>query len=568
MKRILISILSCYLMMAACSQKEAISTQKRKKIDALLEGNQGSRPGYALGIVQNGELVYSMGYGKSNLDYDLPITDTTSFYIGSMAKQFTAAVLLILESEGKIDLNEPLRSYFKELPIYDNEITINHLIHHTSGIRETNSLQLFEGIDRKFEETFNTEDLIDLILKQKELNFNPGSEYRYSSGGYALLAKIIEMIENKPFRQSLEERIFYPLGMKNTFVSDNHNEVVPNRAVSYWPISGGKFERRSQLFDAYGDGGIITTVKDLAKWDGAFYKDVLGVPQFSKKMYQKYTLKNGDTIDYARALNVWNYKGAKVVQHNGGMLGFRVDMVRFPKYKTSIILLGNSAFLDPTGDALKIAEILLEDTFDFKIKEKPLKEKSAIQLTKKELTHKTGVYWTDQTNYWRRISISNDSLFLDGGNLNEKQYLIPISKNRFCVESNPNLYLDFEPAHKLRLQARSIVRTFRRFDPTPPSKIEEVEPYTGTYTSKELSSTYHIFKEENRLFLSINNKRDIQIFPQRQQGEVIWNGSKMLWIGFAEIKFDFGDKGIVQGFTIGDSRVSGVKFNKMITTKS
>ncbi|NHF59169.1 beta-lactamase family protein [Flavobacteriaceae bacterium TP-CH-4] len=567
MKRVL-NILGILILALPAFGQYSISKEKRKKIDSLLRQYDGNRPGYALGIVQNGALVHSKGYGKANLDYNIPITDSTAFYIGSMAKQFTAAALLILESEGKLDFKKSIKEYLPDFTTYNYEVTIEHLIHHTSGVRETNSLQLFQGIDGNFEEVFSTDDLYGLIKAQKELNFKPGSEHRYSSGGYAVLAKIIEKISGQSLRAFLEERVFEPLGMKDTFVCDNHNEVVPNRAVSYWPVDNGRFERRVQVFDAYGDGGIITTVEDLLKWDEAFYKDVLGVKNFAAKMYQKGILNNGSEIDYARALNVWEHKGQKVVQHNGGMLGFRVDMVRFPKQGTTIILLGNSAFLNPTGDALKIAEIILEGVFENETLDDNVVQENTqnINIPESISKERAGYYWTDQMNYYRRISFQNDSLFLDSGNYAQKQYLRPISQNEYLLHCSHGqtrlLFGTNDDQAPLAIYFGSTRRTFRKFDAAAPKNIQELAKYVGVYKSEELQTTYTFFKQQNKLFLGVNNKRPMQVYPAEPNSTVVWNGNEMLWIGFGEIKFDIDERRIVKGFAIGDQRVSGVSFER------
>lgn len=565
--KVIYSILTL-LIFISCSEEKSFSESEFEKVDEFLNQFEGNRPGYALGIIKDGKLIYSKGYGLANLDYGITISDSSAFYIGSMAKQFTAAALLILESEGKIDLNASVRDYLPEFPNYDQEITINNLIHHTSGIRETNSLQLFQGIDRKFEEPFHTDDLFNLVLAQKELNFLPGHEYRYSSGGYAVLAKIVEQISGHSFRDFARTKIFEPLDMTSTIVSDNHNEIIPNRADSYWPVSENKYERRSQVFDAYGDGGIITTVRDLAHWDKAFYADLLGVENFAEKMYQKSRLNNGDTIDYARALNVWEYNGQKVVQHNGGMLGFRVDMVRFPELSTTIILLGNSAYLDPTGDALKIAEILMNNSFKDKKPSDTEQETSTVKVPSYILSKFSGYYWTDQTNYFRRVTLQNDSLFLDSGNPDHKDYLIPISQKEFVVQGSiPSTRLRFNTDDAdLIINFGNLKRFFRKFDPSQPKSIDEIMSYLGVYTSEELKSSYQIFRENDVIFLEINKNEPRQIFPLQEESEMVWNGNKMLWIGFGELKFDFDENDNVQGFTIGDGRVSGVKFEKQAIT--
>lgn len=566
--KITFTILSFFVLLT-CSPDKSVDSSEFKKVDDFLSQFQGNRPGYGLGIVEKGKLTYSKGYGLANLEYNIPITDSSAFYIGSMAKQFTTAALLVLESKNKIDFNNPVQYYLPNFPTYNHEITINHLIHHTSGIRETNSLQLFQGIDRNFEEVFTTNDLVNLILRQNHLNFPPGEEYRYSSGGYAILAKIVEKVSGQTFRDFLHKTIFKPLQMTSTVVSDNHNEIVPNRVVSYWPIDKNKYERRSQVFNAYGDGGIITTVKDLAKWDRAFYTEALGVSNFAEKMYQKSNLNNQEINNYARALNVWEFKGQKVIQHNGGMLGFRVDMVRFPELETTIILLGNSAFLDPTGDALKIAEILLEESFEGEESIDKKIEAAATIIPHQILSDYTGSYWTDQLNYFNRITLQNDSLFIDGGNPDYKQFLIPITSKEFVLQnSHPKTHLHFNNKDSdLSIYYGKTQRNFRRFNPTPPQSLKDIEPYLGIYKSSELESKYEIFQHKQAVFLKVNKKEPRQIFPLDFNSEMVWNGTKMLWIGYAEIKFDMNDDETVNGFTIGDGRVSGVRFIKETTSK-
>ena len=555
-----------FLIILSCTNSK-MPNEDYKKIDTLFKYVNSNGPGYALGIVKNGELIYSKGYGIANLDYNIPLSDSSAFYIGSMAKQFTAAALLILESEEKLDFKKNVNDYLSDFPTYKYPITVEHLIHHISGIRETNSLQLFKGIDRKFEEVFTTEDLYELIVSQEGLNFQPGSEYRYSSGGYAVLAKIVEEISGMSFRSFLQKRIFTPLQMKNTFVSDNHNEITSNRVISYWPSSKNNWERRSLIFDAYGDGGIITTIKDLAKWDTAFYNDLLGVENFSEKMYQQGILNNNEEIEYARALQVRTYKGQKMITHNGGMLGFRVDMVRFPEQKTSIILLGNSAFLDPTGDALRVADILFKDVLtEEKISFNNADNTMPVSLSTDILKEKEGYYWTDEMNYFRRITFQNDSLFIDSGNSDYKTYLVPLGENEFYFQDDLSTRLFFtitdSENYDLTIKYHKLERNFRLFNPEPPVRADELTSYQGIYKSEELKSTYKIFEKDGVLSLQINNNDPVQIFPTIRNG-VVWNGKEMLWIGFGEIKFKFNSQKNVIGLTIGDQRVSGVPFKKI-----
>ncbi|MEO1805508.1 MAG: serine hydrolase, partial [Bacteroidota bacterium] len=281
--------------MALIPASEQYTRSKEDQVTQLLKAyNYDTVPGLALGIIKHGELIFAKGYGSANLDYEIPNTPNSRFYIGSMAKQFTGAALVKLSSEGKIDFHAPIQTYLPDFPVYDHPITVQHIIHHTSGIRGTSSMQLIAGIEKNFEEYFSANMQYEMIKAQKSLNFIPGSEYRYSSGGYIILAKVVEAISGISFREYLNIHFFQPLGMDQTFVIDDHQEVVKDRVISYFPTHSGEFKRRSMIFDGMGDGSILTTVSDLAKWDRAFYEDaLLHIPQFAARMYEVGILNSG-----------------------------------------------------------------------------------------------------------------------------------------------------------------------------------------------------------------------------------------------------------------------------------
>ena len=532
------------------------------RMDQLFESYQSlDNPGYVVGIIQNGKLIYKKGFGSANLDYNIPLTDTSMFYIGSMAKQFTAAALLVLEAKGLLDIQKPVRHYLPDFPEYGDTIKVYHLIHHTSGIRETNSLQLFQGIDLKFEAVFDTDDLYQLVLQQKALNFKPGTEYRYSSGGYAVLAKIIEKISGQSLRSFLHDHIFGPLNMTKTFVCDNHNEIIPNRVVSYWPV-GKQYERRSLVFDAYGDGGIMTCLVDLIKWDQIFYKGWPELPNFAEQMYEKGILNNGTAINYANALNVWEYQGKKVVQHNGGMLGFRVDLVRFPDQRFSVIALANMAFSNPTRKALEIAEWYFPK-IPSKV-EVPMEENnlSDLKIDTLLLKNREGVYWSDDINKWCRLSYEKGGLFLDYGDLSQRKKMQFLSQDTLKLGENTIVFSQNKGSFIMKLSKGGNLLTYHSFDPTPPSSFAEVEKLVGSYYSSELDATYQFYHKDNTFQLKINDNDPIELFPIPESSRVIWNSKRMVWIGFAELKFDENEKGQIVGFRIGDGRVKNVPFKK------
>lgn len=544
------------LAFAACNIQNK-QEQLDLKIDALFE-DYVDGPGCALGVIKDGEFIFTKGYGYANLDYDIPNEPDSKFYIGSMAKQFCGAALLKLESEGLIDFQEPIIKYLDDFPEYEEVITIDHIIHHTSGIRGTSSMQLIAGIDQNFEEHFTADQQYEMIKSQKELNFSPGSEYRYSSGGYIVLAKLVEKVSGLSFRDYLDKHIFQPLGMDDTFVIDDHHEIVKNRVISYFPKGNG-FERRSMIFDGMGDGSILTTVNDLLKWDQAFYDDsLLGIDSFAERMYETGKVLSRPGQYYGMALQTQDYKGHKMVAHNGGMLAFRADMVRFPDEELTIIVLANHAYIHSSYKALQVADLFLEDKNLPTDTTKHPFDAIAEGLGKSY----SGKYFSDEINNWRRISYENDTLYYDSGDIENRIPLRRLEKDRFGIDVyEPAAIISFEEK-KISVNYGGMSRSFEKFDDTQPG-FDDLEKFRGKYYSEELNTYYQIYRKEDRLYLKVNNKRPIIIYLDPTDPRINWNSKTMVWIGYAMMKFQLDEAGQVSGFLIGDNRINGIFFQKI-----
>src|SRR5215204_2329501 len=241
-----------------------------KKVDAYLsQWDKNDMPGVAVGVVKDGKLIYKRGLGMANLDYDVPNTTTTLFNVASVSKAFTAASVVLLSQQGKLSLDDDIRKYMPEIPQYADTITIRHLLHHTSGIREYQALVRFAGLatDSDYDEKF----ILKTLARQKNISFKPGAKYSYSNSGYVLLGIIAARVSGKSLRVFADENIFKPLGMKNTRFDDNRFEIVKNRAHGYMVGPGNSIRARSSLDDLVGDGGILTSVEDLYLWDQNFY---------------------------------------------------------------------------------------------------------------------------------------------------------------------------------------------------------------------------------------------------------------------------------------------------------
>lgn len=318
------------------------------------------RPGCAVGVMRKGRLVLARGYGVANLDWGVPITPSTVFYAGSVSKQFTAAAVALLHLDGRLSLDDDVRMYLPELPEYDPPVTVRQLVHHTSGVRDIYGLLGLAGL--RVADAHTDEEYLDLLARQRELNFAPGTEYLYSNGGYYLLTRIVERVSGTSLAEFSRERIFEPLGMESTHFHDDAGRIVPRRAISY----GGNPEagfRQTYLgnFDKVGAGGLYTTVEDLAKWDRNFRTGEVGGEPFLELMHSRGVLADGDSLSYAMGLVFGEHRGVPTVGHGGSFMGFRADYVRFPGPGLSVAALCNLAGISPGSLTREVAELYLTD---------------------------------------------------------------------------------------------------------------------------------------------------------------------------------------------------------------
>ncbi|HKE06166.1 MAG TPA: serine hydrolase domain-containing protein [Blastocatellia bacterium] len=437
MKKFLVSITLALASLAATPAQSSLTGspgQSNEKVDKLFaQWDKPDSPGCALGVIKDGQFVYKRGYGSANLDYNAPLTSESVFYIASTSKQFTAASILLLVRRGAISLDDDIRKYFPELPRYEAPITVNHLVHHTSGVRDY--LELMGMAGRKMDEPFDNEEAVELIVRQKGLNFKPGERFLYSNSNYVLMAEIVRRASGKSLREFADENIFRPLGMTNTHFNDDRTAVVKNRVVSYAPISPGRFRQFVKTIEAMGDGNLLTTVDDLAKWDQNFYDNKVGGEGFSQQMLTRTKLNNGEEIPYAFGLGNEEYKGLKAVAHGGGFMGFRTEMIRFPEQRFTAICLCNVGTANPGALARQVADIYLAD----QLKPAGAKSNSApaapaprqpLTLTAGQLAEYIGAYYSDELDATYRIVIEEGNLFIKARNA-PRASLVPQTKDEF-----------------------------------------------------------------------------------------------------------------------------------------
>lgn len=336
-----------------------IEAMHRKVHDLLSPLETPGSPGCAVSVTRNSVPIFAGGYGLADLEQRLHITPQTAFYAASVSKQFTAASIGLLILRGQLTLETPVRELVPEVPDYGTPITVGHLLHHTSGLRDYLTLQ---GIAGWPEDMLLTErDFLAMVSRQKGLIFSPGTRHLYSNTGYVLLSIIVRKVSGLSLREFAAMELFAPLGMAQTVFRDNHTTPVPRRATAYGPVDGGGFRVRGPGFDVVGDGGLFTTVEDLAKWNPTALDRALHAPGLSALMVERGRLTSGETITYAMGLNVSTYRGLPLVRHGGSYGGYRAEFTVVPAANMTIALLCNVSSAAPFVLSQRIMDVYLSD---------------------------------------------------------------------------------------------------------------------------------------------------------------------------------------------------------------
>ena len=332
-----------------------------QQVDGLLaEWDRADGPGCAVGVGRGAGTVFERGYGRANLDYGVPIAPETVFDIGSISKQFTAASILLLAEAGKLSLDDDIRDYLPEIPTYESPITIRNLLHHTSGMRDYLNIMTLAG--RSDYDVISDQDIVDMVARQRRLNFAPGAEYLYSNSGYMLAAVIVKRITGESLGEFAAREIFEPLGMANTFFYEDWTKIVPHRAIGYERREDGNFRMvHNFTFAVAGDGQLYTTTGDLLRWTRLLWSGRVGTPGFLAEILAPGVLENGAEIDYALGLEYGDYRGTRTVGHGGSSWGFEAHLVHFPDEDLSVVVLCNVGQARPRKLALEVAAIWLGD---------------------------------------------------------------------------------------------------------------------------------------------------------------------------------------------------------------
>ena len=409
-------------MILVCSLVQA---QSSPTIDGVFEQwNRTDSPGCAVAVIKDGELIHAKGYGMADLEHSMAIQPNSVFYIGSVSKQFVTFCMLLLEEQGLLDLDATIQTYFPDFPEYEHPITVRHFIHHTSGVRDYLTLWQLKG--RSYLDDMDPEKVYQLIIRQKELNFEPGTKYLYSNSCYFIMALLVEKVSGQSIKAFAAEHIFGPLQMNHSFFYDDNRDFIRNRAFGYGTRAGGGFFNMMMRFDLVGSGGVYSTIEDLYKWDQNFDQNKLGQggQGIIKKMMTNGKYKDGSEVDYAFALVNGEYRGLRTVGHSGALGGYRANYLRFPDQHTSIIILANLDLLNPFKRSYEVADVVLADVFTEPAPQNSAEEPTAKKeekvydhwLTPPLMNKLSGRYYAYELDATYTIQVVNNSLVvvLDG----------------------------------------------------------------------------------------------------------------------------------------------------------
>jgi CubicO group peptidase (beta-lactamase class C family) len=370
-------------------------------------------PGCAVGIDRPGAPRFTRAFGSADLEYDLPNKPETIFEAGSVSKQFTAAATVLLALDGKLDLSDDVRKYVPELPTYERPITIRHLLNHTSGLRDWGEIAGLAGWPRG--DRVHTHDhVLDILTRQRALNYPPGDRYSYTNSGYNLLAIIVSRVSGQPFAAFSRERLFKPLGLTSTQWRDDYRRIVKGRAQAY-SFRQGHWELEMPFENVHGNGGLLTTVGDLLTWTAMLEKPTPAWKPMVDSLHVRGILTNGDTITYARGLVVSDYRGVPRVEHSGATAGYRADLLRFPRNGLAVAVLCNAASAAATAYANQIVDGVLGSALgpvpprDVSVLDSA---RAAPRPSASDLAAYAGTYYSPDAETTLEISVTNGALTL------------------------------------------------------------------------------------------------------------------------------------------------------------
>ncbi|NIO29713.1 MAG: serine hydrolase [Candidatus Latescibacteria bacterium] len=555
-----------FLLLAGAQGSFGADLQSREEVTELTdavdklfrEWDVPGSPGGAVILTDGGEIILKRCYGLADIEHGIPITPETCFELASVSKPFTAFGVLLLEQAGKLTLNDDIRKYLPELKDYGSPITIADLLHHTSGLSDWVRVRPYAG--QYGRSGFGIEELLNLVARQRVLEFEPGSKWSYSNTNYALLAEIIARVTGRSFGEWMQDNVFEPLAMHDTSFPANGKRILPNRANAYHRSSAGEPVRSLvEAFEIPGSAHAFSTIDDMAKWiDNLRTGRVVGL-DIVEKMRKKTTLTTGEQSFYGAGLGIGSYRGIRTAGHSGQTGAFKTELVYCPDIEVGIAVVGNAGWLQADDISRRILDLYLGDELE------QLPEAAAVGA---EEPDEASSYDMDPAEYERFLggyrldadpsvlfAVAREGKWLVGAIVGKGlDFFRPLAESEF-ENRHQNCRLTFFGGEDKERATERVLVILRGKEmwatrvqlPDDPRWLDEC---VGFYYSDEIEAAYEIVRESDGLAVHLPNSKSRPIHPIE---------ADLLAGGIGILTFLRSDKGDVVGFDFGEPEDLGAR---------
>ena len=523
------------------------------RVDSLFaEYTRGLAPGLAVAVVRDGKVLLTRGYGYASLEHRVPITPATVFDVASVSKQFAGLAVAMLITEGRVKLTDDIRKYIPELGDVGHTVTIDHLLHHTSGYRDWPGTLALAGW--RFDDVISFDQIRTMAYNQRSLNFVPGAEYTYSNTGYNLLTEMVARVSGKSFRQVTDERLFRPLGMTSSHFQDDHQEVVPNRAYGYARRPDGSYSSVTNNLTALGSSSLFSTVEDLAKWVINFDEQKVGGGAVMALTRTRGKLNDGSTIPYAFGVSHGEYRGQPTVSHSGGWASFATYVLHFPQQRFGVIVLSNGG-VNPGRAAFNVSDIYLGTTLGANTPStNALATAATVDVAPAVLDRYAGLYRLGPGWY---VRVRRDGPVLKAQATREQEAAMAArSDTSFWVEAySAPMTFQRGVGQPVRLTYRG--RSYPKIEESTAPSAAQLRELTGVYESAELGTQYRVEVGDSGLLMKHPRHGTIRLTPLHKDD---FGGSA--WFT-RSVEFRRDPSGRVTGFSVLiDERSRDVRFTR------
>jgi CubicO group peptidase (beta-lactamase class C family) len=521
------------------------------RLDSAFAPHRGTdRPGCAVSVVDRGRTVVTRGYGMADLAQGLAITPRSIFHVASVSKQFTGMSLVLLAQGGKLSLDDDVRRYLPELPAYDRPITIRHLLTHTGGLRDQWNLLITSGW-RLGDDLVSEADVIDVVTRQRGLNFSPGSDWLYSNTGFTLAALIVRRVTGQSLRVFADSALFKPLGMRDTHFHDDNQMIVPGRTRGY-TLRGGEWRETVPNYSTVGATSLFTTVEDLARWHGQLAEGTVGGRSAIVELTRRGMLRTGDTLQYALGITHGRYRGVPTLSHSGGDPGYSSFLLHFPNTQSGVAVLCNTS---GAANPQRLAELAANAYLDDQLGSEPALPAAVPQAA---VVSDTGLYWADSLEASGRLAVdSGIAVWRVGPNA-----------TRLRMLSDGSFQLGAGPATLRRRPDGTLFYRSANGEPAVYRRVEEWRPVSadlaalvGRYASEELEVTWDLRQVGDSLLLHRRKFPAVRLMPVFRDTYAAAAG-----IGFV-VRVVRDARAAVIGLTVGSGRVRRMPFARVTSVR-